>query len=250
MSTNLIRVPYPAAGAGNPFGINDLELWLDASQETGFINGDEMSAVQDWSGNNRDGTGVVHNTLKPTYRATDGPNGLPCFRMINNSTGQGGYFTLPNFLTGFTAGHAFTILKLDIEPTLNSHSSPPLGDWGSSGLSEFYAFQADGIIYDGFGSTTRHTTANPPSLTAWHVYEQRSGPGHWSNYFNGVQLFTTATNTVGWSTGPKVGLRILATTSSLDGLIFGALFFSRILNSTEIQTVYDYIEDETTIVMP
>jgi len=243
--------PVAAVGGSGPGGVTGLEFWLDASQETGFSNGDEVSTAQDWSGNNRDATGVVSAVLKPTYRATDGPSGLPAFRMQSNATEQGGYFTLPDFLNGFTAGHHFTVVKLDIEPDSNSRAGPPLGDWGTSTLPEFYTLPSGGKIWSEWGSTVRHETVNPTAdLTLWHVYEERSASGVWSNWIDGAMQFSTGTNTVSWGTAPKIGRHGIGGITTLFGMIAEVLFYDRVLDSSEIQAIYDYLETKYAITLP
>ncbi len=232
-------------------GGGDLQARWRGSDIVGLSNGDEISTWNDSSGNGHDATGVVNNTKKPTYRSSDGPNSKPCVRLQINSTGIGGYFTLPNFLTGFTAGHYFAVLKTDIEPAIISKCAPPLGDWGSSFASgDLYPFVTDGKIYDGWGSTVRKSTgADPPALTNWHVYEVRSASGVWSNYFNGSQLFTTGTNTVGWSTAPKIG-RTNVNLNTLEGMIAEILFYTAIQSGAGLTAIYDYLESEYTITLP
>lgn len=45
-------------------------------------------------------------------------------------------------------------------------------------------------------STVRHNTVTAPDpFNEWFVYAVRSKNGEWSNWWNGVQLYTTATNT-------------------------------------------------------
>lgn len=238
------------ATAGGPGGLSDFQLWYDAAQETGFSNGDEMSTVQDWSGNNRDGTGVVDNVLKPTYRSSDGPNSNPCFRLMSNTTSQGGHFTVPDFLTGFTAGHYFAVVKLDIDPAIISKCAPPLGDWGSNTTGDLYPFPTDNKIYDAWGSNARKTTVDPSQdLKVWHVYEVRSASGAWSNYIDGSQLFTTGTNTVGWSTVPKVG-GTQTNSNRLFGMIKEILFYSSVKSGADLTTIYDYLETENGITLP
>lgn len=209
-----------------------------------------MNTAQDWSGNNRDVTGVVGNTLKPTYRSTDGPNSQPAFRLFSNATTEGGYFTVPDFLTSYTAGHYLAVVKLDIEPSIISRCAPPLGDWGSDTTGDLYHFPTDNKIYDAWGSTVRKASSSvSPTLTNWLVYEVRSASGAWSNHFDGVQLFSTGTNTVGWSTVPKVG----ATTTNANrlwGMIAEIVFYNRVLNGGEITTIYDYFETKYGITLP
>lgn len=248
----LVNPFWHVVTGSNPLDIPDLQLWLDATQETGFSNGDEVFTAQDWSGNNRDATGVIGNVLRPTYRATDGPNSLPAFRLQNDATQEGGGFDLPNFLTSYTEGHHFTVVKCDLDPnSINSRSGPVLGDWGTALLGEFFGFPADGKIYSFFGSNTRHTTVDPAAaLNVWGVYEERSAANAWSNWWNGVQLDAKVVNTVAWGTTPKIGYRITSGTATLYGMFQQSLFFSRVLNAGEITTVYDYIEGVTTISLP
>lgn len=244
----------PSAPEG-PSGISDLQLWYDALQETGFSDDDEISTVQDWSGNNRDGTGVVGNVLKPTYRATDGPNGTPCFRMSEIGALEGGYFSVPDFLTSYTEGHAFVVVKLDQEPDVNSRAGPPLGDWGSNAVGEFYGFPADAGNYDGFGSSVRHTTGvQATARTNWLVYENRTASAVWSRRINGAttgnDLFSTGTNTVGWNTIAKVGARTSSGQALLYGLIAEVVFYNRVLDAGEITAIYDYLEAKYGITLP
>lgn len=242
----LVNPFWLAAGADDPLGIPDLQLWIDASQETGFSNGDQVSTAQDWSGNNRDATGVVNNILLPTYRASDGPNGTPAFRCQNNATTQGGAFDLPaGFLSG-TAGHHFSVVKLDVIPPNDPRAGPPLGDWGTAPQENLYPNDGDGIIYSKFGSTVRHGTGVPPAgvLTSWHVYEERSAANDWSNWFNGVMLFQTFTNTVAWGGAPKMGRGTVGGTSILYGMIAEVIFYNRALTSGEITSTYSYLNDK------
>lgn len=234
--------PAGAPPTPGPGSIADLELWYDASQETGFSNGDEMSAIQDWSGNSRHGTGVVSLTKKPTYRSADGPLSGPCVRLVQNSDGVGGYFTAPNFLTGFPAGHAFSIFKLDLNPpVIISKCAPPLGDWGAT-TGDLFPFPTDVKIYDGFGATVRKgpTTTTIGNWGIWGIYEERSAAGAWSCRYNGGELFTTAVNTVGWTTAPKIGAT--ATNSNrMEGLFKETFMYSRILDAGEYDVIKAYV---------
>lgn len=231
---------------GDPSGIPDLQLWIDASQETGFSNGDQVTTAQDFSGNNRNATGVINNILLPTYRATDGPGGLPAFRIMLETTDEGGYFTLPNFLSG-TAGHHFSVVKLDGDPqAFDSHAGPPLGDWGTASSTSLYPNNPDNIIYSSWGTTIRRATADPVvSLANWHVYEERTAANNWSNWLNGIQLIPPVSpNTVAWGTSPKIGHHSVGGIATLFGMIAEVIFYNRALTSGEIQTVYDYLNDK------
>lgn len=232
-----------AVAAGGPGGVaTDLQLWIDASQETGFSNGDQVTTAQDWSGNNRDATGVVDNVLKPSYRATDGPNSLPAFRLQNEITDEGGYFSLPNFLSG-SAGQHFCVVKLDADPqSADSHAGPPLGNWGTASSVSLYPNNPDNIIYSSWGNTVRRATVDPtPSMANWHVYEERSAANDWSNWLNGSMLFQTFTNTVAWGTNPRIGSHSVGGVSTLFGMIAEVIFYNRILTGGEITAIYSYL---------
>lgn len=252
MSSSVIRVPYPAAAGGTGPGgfIEGLQLWIDADQETGFSDGDQVTTAQDWSGNGRHATGVVDDTLKPTYRATDGPDGLPAFRLQSNATEQGGYFTLPDFLSG-SAGHAFAIVKLDIIPDSNSRAGPPLGDWGTANLPEFYTLPSGGKIWSEFGSTVRHETVDPiATLTNWHVLEHRTAVGAWSLWIDGVEEFSTGTNAVAWGNAPKIGRHGIGGITTLFGMIAESFFYNRTLDAGEIAGRYAYLNDKYAFSLP
>lgn len=248
MSMLIDSFRFGVAGDG-PLGVPGLQLWYDAPQETGFSNDEEMDTVTDFSGNGRHGTGVIGNVLKPKWMATGGPNSMPVFRMADIGSLEGGRFDVPDFLTSYTAGHAFVVVKLDQEPDVNSRAGPCLGDWGSSALGEFYGLPSGSANFDGFGSTTRHATgAQDTARTNWLVYENRTASAAWSRRINGAtaanDLFSTGTNTVGWSTIPKVGGRSIGGVTQLYGLIAEVVFFSRVLDAGEITTIYSYFNDK------
>lgn len=223
-----------SASAPAPIDLANLELWLKVASLSQADDTD-INTWNDSSGNGRNATGVVGSglTKKPRYRTGLGPSGGAAIQMAEGTNTTGPWFTLPNFLTGFTAGNAFVVVKLNADPPSSSalRCGPPLGDWGST-TDEYFPFFSDSKIYDGFGSTARKTTVDPAaSLTSWRTYEVRSASGAWSNHLDGTQLFTTATNTVGWGTAPFIGH---ATTNNkvLDGHIVEVIFFSRVLDDT------------------
>lgn len=231
-----------ASGDSGPELISGLQLWLNANTIAGASTGDQISTWNDDSGNSRNATGVVINTLKPTYRASDGPNSKPCVRMVRSDNGQGGYFTLPDFLTALaaTSGHYFVIVKIDNDPPSNNNeAAPPHGDWGAS-TDEYFVFPSDSGIYDGWGSSARKTTGNPtPALTSWRLYEIRTASGAWSSHIDGTQHFTTATNTVQWSTAPKIG-RSTSSNKFMHGLIAEICFYNTVLTGGDLSSIKSY----------
>lgn len=230
-----------------PDSLTDLQLWLRA-ESLALNDNDEISTWEDESGNNRDVTGVASPTLKPIYRATDGPTGGPAVRCATQS-GGGGYFTVPNFLTSYTSGHAFVVVKSELDP-VGQDQPCPLGDWGSAGIS-FFLWTSDGGIYDDFGTSVRKTTGNPtPNMASqFRVYENRSAAGAWSNWIDGGAHFSTGTNTVAWGTAPYIGRRAFDG-RNFNGLICEIIFYNRVLSGGDLTTIYDYLEDKYGITLP
>jgi hypothetical protein len=234
-----------ASPSGSPFGdgpdtISNLELWLDAYQIVGLSNGDEIATWSDESGNGRDATGVLVNTVKPTYRATDGPNSQPAVRLVNNANSQGGYFTLPNFLTGFTAGHIFIVVKSDLAAGSDAF---PISDFGSDLSGDIYAF-SDNRIFSAFGSNARKDCGNAYTgtfnITNWLLLEVRAAAGAWEFRINGTNISGPVANTVAWGAAPFVGHRS-AGNANERALIAEVFMYSRVLNSTEYATDKAYI---------
>jgi len=205
-----------------------------------------MSTVLDWSGNSRNGTGVVVTTYKPRYRTSGGPNSLPSIQLYADGSENGGYFSMPNFISAYTAGHCWTVFKKDTDPTGDS-DGPPLGNWGTTNDS-YFPYPGDNTIYEAFGSNARkdnitHTVA----LNIWGVYEIRTASAAWSNYINGTQQFTTGTNTVAFSTAPTVGQEKAGRV--FRGQFAETFFYNRVLTSGEITTIKSYITAKYGITM-
>lgn len=237
---SLIIDPYRyAAGGGGggvaPTDLSGLQLWLKADAITGLSDNDQITTVwPDSSGNGRDFSSLTLGSIKPRWKATSGPNSQPAVRMLDT-----GYFQRSSaFLSGFTAGEGFAVVKIDNDPPATSAKcGPPFGDWGDN-FDDYYPYNGDSKIYIGFGSTTRKTTLDPvTSLTTWHLYNCRSSSGDWTHSINAAtstnDFFNTATNTVAWDTTGNI--RVGASSSSsktMEGYIAEIIFYNRILNDT------------------
>ena len=151
-------------GAGSGGGFTDptdfagLQLWLAAD-----VAGLGTGAVTTWpdqSGQGHDATG--QGTTKPA-KVANVVNGLPVIR-FNGSTS---YFTLPDYMGGFTASTWFATLKLDNYPTV-SEGTAGLFTMDTSSSSTFYPYPGAGIFL-GYGTTDRYGIFDPgTSLSAWH----------------------------------------------------------------------------------
>lgn len=168
-------------------------------------------------------------TLQPLYR-TGQINGLPALQF----DGTDDYIELPNVFGSLTAAEVFLVVKLDADP-------PPVdtktGFWRLQNITSdpqaLHVPFTDGTIYDGFGSTTRKTTVNPTlSMASWRVYQVASASGAWTSFMDGTQIYTTATNTVGFRTA-DLWLGRSYTIYYFDGVMAEILIYDHVLNSTE-----------------
>lgn len=239
----------PSAAGVLPTDVPNCELWLPVSSITGLSDDVNVDTWPDMSGNGRDATRNNVAGDGPHFRTSGGPTSGNCVRFSTAPTTHPRYFTLPDFLTGFSAGEGFAVIKLDQDPiTASSEGGPPFGDFGSSTTGSVYPF-TDGIIYDEFGTTVRKTTNNPTtSLATWHLFNVRSASGSYIWSINaatsGNDFFSTGTNTVGWGTAPRIGADNL-TNRSIFGLGVEFIFFSRILDdATERKAIiHQYLND-------
>jgi hypothetical protein len=221
-----------------PTDIANCELWLKADGIGGLSDGDPVGTWADSSGNGRDATQGTAGA-KPTYK-TGIQNGLPIVRFDG-----GDFLSLPDFLTGYSAGECFGVLKLVNDPPTPTDSSAgaPFGNFGSDSLANHYPY-TDGTVYEDFGSTARKTTGNPtPSLASFHKLNMISASGEWTINLNGTQHYTTASNTVGWSTAPLIGRSTSgAFTYGLVGDIAELVLFSRKVTSGERSDMIAYLD--------
>lgn len=193
------HAPSGAVLPSPPGGVAGLRTWHDFSALTG-ANDDPVALCLDSSGAGSAATAL--GTARPLLK-TAVVNGLHAvlFDGVDDS------MTLGNPMSGASAGTLFMVVKAALDPNTGVMTGHPLMGWGSGGgaIIALYPF-TDGQIYDDWGATVRKTTGNPtPSLAAFHIYEVVSAAGAWTNWINGTQHFTTATNTVGWGTSPQYG---------------------------------------------
>lgn len=92
----------------------------------------------------------------------------------------------------------FLVLRLVADPPSSSSRAGGY-DYGADTAQEYLPFNVDGKIYEQFGTTAFKTTVNPaPSMATPRVYNVVTKSGGYTTRLDGTQLYTTATNTVGW----------------------------------------------------
>lgn len=173
----------------------------------GLTDGQSVATANDTSGNGRNFTqGTAGN--QPTLR---GGASLLNGHIVVEHDGFDDYLSGPD-LSALTSGHAFGVVKVDADPPA---AAGVTGLWrltSATGINTATHFPwTDGSIYDGSMSTTRKVPGNPAAaLTSWRIYEVRSASGDWEAKLDGTSLLSTATNTVGFASLPRLG-------SSFDG---------------------------------
>ncbi len=111
--------------------------------------------------------------------------------------------TLEAAIAGITAAHAFLVFKSVEDPAVTSQQM--LWQFGPPAVGMHFPF-ADGNIYDHFGTTERKTVGNPAAdLRAVHCYEVITKANQFTARLDGAEIFTTATNAVGWHATQVLG---------------------------------------------
>lgn len=205
-------------------------FWLE-DQVT--LNGATVASWLDKSGNGRNWT-QASAPLQPTYVAS-AINGRPGLSFSAAAT----QYLSGASLAALTAAEVFYVLQLNADPPATAAKSA-LSRFGTSASIDNVPF-TDGVIYDGAFSTARKTTGNPtPSLASPRIYSVVSIANEWTSYIDGVQFFTTATNTFGGQSSPYIG----ATPGSnyLDGLLCAVIVYSAKLSAADRATTIAYLK--------
>lgn len=191
-----------------PTDLANCELWLrgdtgffqdDAATVPATAQADPLAVWQDQTASVRHATQTVAGD-RPKLEVTGALNGKKVVRFNNSNTE---FFNLPNFLTGFTYGEIFCLIKSVADPL-----TAGFNQWrfGSDGANADYHPWSDGVMYEGWGSTARKTPGNASTpLNEWHLLHIVSKAGLWRMQLNFGEFYSTGTNTVGWTTAPTLG---------------------------------------------
>lgn len=211
--------------------IGGLQQWLKGDS-LGTVNGASISSWQDFSGNSRHASSPGGS--QPTVLA-NAQNGLSCSRYNGSS-----YFNLGNYLTGFTAGQVFIVVRASQDP--NQSGTDGLWHIGNSASDSTRWSFTDGVIYDTFGTSSRKTTVNPsPSLTVFNIYSVMSKAGQWTSWLNNTQLYNTTSNAVSWPTTPRIGQGV---GFSWSGDIAEFLLYNKELSTADRGVVHNYLKSK------
>jgi hypothetical protein len=236
-----LGLPALALGSGgapwSPLQLgSSLALWLRA--DLGItLNGATVSAWADQSGNGRHAAQGTAGS-QPTIRTSG-------VRMINSQTVLDLDGTDDRMLFGasafsaLTGAEIFVVGRLDADPS--GAATGGFYGLGSAPTSTHVPY-TDGVIYDGFATTVRKTVGNPAaSMTNAFVYGVTSVSGEWTARLNGTQLYTTATNTVGFHAAPTLGGDATSAPIVMDGVFAEWILLNRKATSAERTSVHSYL---------
>jgi hypothetical protein len=219
----------------DPINTGKLRYWFKARDLTGLLNNDQVPQLTDYSGYNNhftQGSGINRGL----YRVNQ-INGLPAVQFTAANVQR---YSRSNFLT--TNGEAFFIMKVAEDPAVSGGGINGYAGFGTDVTLGVHYPYTDGVIYDSFGTSARKSTVNPTqSLANWHIYNVQSSSGNWTSRINGVDIYTTNSNTPAWASTLTIGGDNLG--EYLEGMIAEVLVFNNILTAQERQVVLNYLLD-------
>lgn len=235
----VVSVASAAFGVDCPVSTN-LKLWLRADTISAS-DSDALASWSDESGQSNDATqGTGGN--QPIYH-TNRINSLPTVTF--NGTSQ--YFSLPDFASAFTQGEVFIVAKVASDPP-SIQSKTGLWSFGTATNNTHYPW-TDGVIYDTWGSTTRHTVGNQfQPLTTQRLYNVSTAAGSWIARVDGVQVLSDGSNTVGFPTAPTLGKSLQS--FYLNGEIGEIAIYSAPLSSDDRASVVSCLMTKWDVELP
>lgn len=145
------------------------------------------------------GTDAVQSTAASQLRVVSSGSVVTSggFSAADNST-HSAFISLPVF-----SGAAGTFYWR--QQNSGTNSSPVVSDLGSAGTENYWPF-VDGDIYTEIGSNARKSCGLPGvDLSTSMVNTCVTAASNWILRLNKAAYFSTATNTVGWGSSPRLG---------------------------------------------
>ena len=205
-------------------------FWLRG--DTVALNGSDVSSWTDKSGNGRHWAQAT-GALQPAS-VVDTSRPAVSFSAVATKHLLGPDLATP----AWAAAESFLVLRVAADPAASGASS---GLWRTSAAAAETSYPfTDGSIYDDFATTSRVTVGNPtPSLASPRIYQTISASGEWTALLDGTQIFTTATNTVGWNATTYLGRSV---SIYLDGVIWEWLVYAQKLTAPNRAAVTAYLK--------
>jgi hypothetical protein len=203
-------LPYRSAAVvdDTPTAIADIWEWWEPSREA-YANNAPITNLNGQA-NNRD-MGNVSGSKEPIFK-TNQLNSLAVAEFTGQTIGplgsDKGTFLQITSMSALTASHVFFVIKALNDPSQNAQGQGGFSDNTDGGVNQGTHYNyTDGSIYESWGTNDRKSVGNPATtLAQWNVYEVISTSSEFTVLINGVQIFTTATNTVAFNAGePFIG---------------------------------------------
>ena len=205
----------------DPTDISGLHLWLDAADR-----GVTTNQWDDKSGNANHATSASAGEF-PTF--ADGEAAFD---------GSDDHLDLAD-MSSLTSGEMFLVIKIANDPPASPQSG--LMKIGTALNNDHYPWVDNNIVVD-FGSTVRKFVGNwAGDMTKYHVLNIQSETGGWVTRFNGITEYSTAVNTVGFSSSPTLGVSYDALTN-LEGSIIAMVVYDHVLTDEDRAGVEAYMQ--------
>ena len=203
---------------------DSLRLWLRAND--GLAVNPDGSLDSWWDASGTTEVSVPDAVTSPTL-VPHSINGLASVHF----DGATQYYALSNSMGDATEGEFFVVQRAaGTGPSAGSHR------FGSSSGSASYP--SSGSIVDDFGSATLKDTGTPTvDLSQFHIYNVSSAPNSWVSRIDGLDQYSTTTNTVAFSDRPTLGYD----GNFFEGDVAEVLVFAKILQPAERRQVMVYL---------
>jgi hypothetical protein len=196
-----------------------LRWWAICDQDATFSSDGTglkiCDALGDLSGNNHDLASAVSGSAVKKLTDADGA-AIPQINGRDPLSFKDAYLEwATDLFDAMTEGELFLVVKGNAgDPATNDRNhSWTFGTHTGPGNQPRWALSTGGgadtgEIREDFGSTVIHATGDVTgALDDWRIYNVRAKDGHFSIYLDGVEEYSTGTNTVAFSATPKLGSR-------------------------------------------
>jgi Concanavalin A-like lectin/glucanases superfamily/Fibronectin type III domain len=224
--------------SGTDVPLTGMNLWLKADSGVLSSPGDGVSKWLDQSGNSNNALQLlVINSITASNQPTQTASAVNGRPVMQFTAANSQWFNLPSTLmSGATQGEVFVVAKATSSVPANNRGLWHLGSSGG------YYPNLDQNIYECFGSSTQYKVGIPASsVTNYSIYDVSAQSGQFAAQFNGVTLFSSATNTVSFATNPELGSNGV---NAFDGEIAEVIIYNNVLTAQQRAIVEWYLQSK------
>jgi hypothetical protein len=228
----------PTPPVDDPSTIAGLTLWLDASDLTGYADGDPVATWPDRSVNGHDGTAPSGN--EPLYR-TSGVGGQPALDFVNAADYY--QFSITNAARYWTF---FFVVDAD-----NPSHAGLSYLWDTQTGRIILAQREDTGVIAYYASATWRRTATAPAAGE-QVYEFNLAAGGTANIYRDKTALTAGLAYDDRAIGgvSRLGSAHNSNANFFDGRIAEVILYNSALGTTDRDTIYTYLADKYGFTFP